>query len=226
MVEIGNVQAKNLFSHVLFRKSLGYFCSLLCLHYNNLISPLKLGFVNWNFIIKASRFGFKLIFKQLFCCLASIFVLVADKQNFHIFTKKICRNLNFAILLIILLPSVSAIKIAAGPQEIILEGSSGKFHVFNPNNEEIKFSIKGSGGLFFNQTKGILLANSKIDIGLKAYEEGDVLVKFLSDDLEPGVQIKVKKPDIPNYGLLILLSILGLGLFLIIIYFSLSYSSI
>lgn len=96
---------------------------------------------------------------------------------------------------------VEAIKIGAGPQEIILDKTTGKFTVFNPNPENANFRVIGERGMSFNQTSGMINANSKADIELSAFNEGNVIIKFIYDNFEPGVQLKVRKPDIPNYGI-------------------------
>ncbi len=106
---------------------------------------------------------------------------------------------------------VDAVKIGAGPQEIILDKTNGKFTVFNPNPENAYFQVIGDEGILFNQTKGKIGANSKIDVQLTAFNEGNILVKFLYDNLEPGVQLKVRKPNILNYGIWIFAITLFLG---------------
>jgi len=94
MVNVWDVEANDLFLAVLLRKSFGDFCSLKVFHYKNHISPFDLAFINWSFIEQACRFYFKLFVEQLFCCFASVLVLIADEKRFHfddvVFTANKC----------------------------------------------------------------------------------------------------------------------------------------
>ncbi len=123
------------------------------------------------------------------------------------------------ILTLVLAFEASALKIGVGPEEIILDGRAGQFSVFNPNPGRVELSVSGSKGMFFNQTKGFIEGNSKADIRIEAFEEGDILVRFLHKEIEPGIQIKVRKPDSPNYGVWVFFGVLISGFMLVLAYF-------
>src|SRR3989339_1241448 len=97
MVNIRNIKRKNPFKHVLLRKSFSYFPVLEFFHNNNNISPGDLFFSNRFSIIKPCRFSVKTIFENILSGLASVLVLIADKQYLH--TKYIegCLNINFSL---------------------------------------------------------------------------------------------------------------------------------
>lgn len=84
IVHVRDIQRKNTFFHVLLRESFTKYCPMLLFHHNNKISPCNFIFSYRVFIVKACRPGFKSIFKQLFCCFASVFVLTADEKDFHV----------------------------------------------------------------------------------------------------------------------------------------------
>ncbi len=218
MVDVRNLKRKYTFKHILFRKPFSYLTTLGLFHNNNSISPRDLFFSNWFSVIKTCRFSFKSRFEQLLSRSAPVLVLVANKQHPHNFFYKAIKNINFAkycillFLTLVLAFEASALKIGVGPEEIILSRRVGQFSVFNPNPGRVEFSVSGGKGMFFNQTKGFIEANSKADVKLEALESGNILVRFLHDNLEPGIQIRVRKPDIPNYGLWIFLLVLGSGM--------------
>ena len=84
MIAVGNVEAKNSFLTVLFLELFGYFADLAVFHYENYVRSAYLAFVGWFFVKQSCRFSFELFVEQLFCCFASVLVLVADKEYFHV----------------------------------------------------------------------------------------------------------------------------------------------
>src|SRR3989338_936684 len=98
MINIRNFKGKYLFLHVNIWKSLRYFLSLLVFNDNYSIRPRKFLFGNRLFIVKPGRLSLESAFKCLFGCLASVLVLVADKQYFHIVRLLKHDNLNFFVI--------------------------------------------------------------------------------------------------------------------------------
>ena len=92
MVNIRNIEGKNVFNHILLRKSFSYFATLGFFHNENGISPRDLFFGNWLSIIKTCRFSVESIFENLLSSFASVLILIADKQHFH--SRYINRYLN------------------------------------------------------------------------------------------------------------------------------------
>src|SRR3989338_2593560 len=83
MVNIRNIKGKYAFKHILFRKPISYLASLGFFHNDNSISPRDLLFSNWFSVVKTCGFSLKSIFKYFLSSLASVFVLIADKQYIH-----------------------------------------------------------------------------------------------------------------------------------------------
>lgn len=83
MIRIRNIKGNNPFFHVLFRKTTGYFSTLLISHHANQVSPHNFLFRNWALIKQSCRFRCKSRLKQFLSSLAPILILIADKQNIH-----------------------------------------------------------------------------------------------------------------------------------------------
>jgi len=83
MINVRNIKRKYAFKHILFRKPFSYLTTLSCFHNNNSISPRKLFFSNRFSIIDTCRFSVKSIFKDFLSSLASVLVLITDKQYIH-----------------------------------------------------------------------------------------------------------------------------------------------
>jgi hypothetical protein len=64
-------------------------------HDNNKVSPGKLLLIDRIFIVEPGRLGFELIPEKLFCCLASVLVLVADEKDFHRLVFLLCEYKSF-----------------------------------------------------------------------------------------------------------------------------------
>ena len=83
MVNIRNIKGKYAFKHILFRKPLSYLATLGFFHNDNSVSPRDLFFSNGFSVVKTSGFGLKSIFEDFLSSLASVFILIADKQYIH-----------------------------------------------------------------------------------------------------------------------------------------------
>ncbi|MBS3105217.1 hypothetical protein J4234_03105 [Candidatus Woesearchaeota archaeon] len=97
MVNIRNIKRKDTLLHIVLGKAFGYLGPLGLLHDYNYISPIKLFFSYWVFIIKASRLGIKSAFKSFFSCFAPVLVLVADEKYIHSLMIGKAHNLNVSV---------------------------------------------------------------------------------------------------------------------------------
>jgi len=132
--------------------------------------------------------------------------------------------MRYALLFILLLPSVTAMGIGVSPGEITLSHGEGSFSLLNPNEYKVKYKIHG-----VLQERGTLeaLEIRTFDIS----QPGHLSISFppKKGDLRiaPSILLQVKESPQQkrkNHGMLIISIILGTAL-LLTIRFSLSYFS-